>query len=186
MFIKKLFLIVISFICCIYLYISSVFTKNVYLNKKLDLSKLGRKIYINGISADKKMNDEILFEIEVSSIGLKENVYNIDSVFNDVDKHVQILEQSKLENNLIFLAAHSGYSEVSYFNSLVNLEVGDMIEIKNFNKKLIFVVKEIYYVPKIGYVELNDDVIKDMLFLITCSLDYNGMQLVVSADLVYF
>lgn len=183
MFIKKfLYVIIISFVflCGVTFYFE---TK--HFDKLRNFPIISLDIFFDeGIFATKREH-ETLLEIEIPSIDLKESVYTMDSTFNNVNQHVQILEQSNLEDNFIFLAAHSGNSEVSYFNSLVNLEIGDMIQIRMSDQVLSFVVEEIFYIPKIGYIELTSDVMKDMLFLITCSLEYYGMQLVVRSCLIY-
>ena len=134
----------------------------------------------------KGFEDSTLFTLKIPSINLVENVYPIDSVFNHVDYHVQILKESHLEKNFILLAAHSGRGKTSYFNRVVELQIGDFIWIYYYDKILCFQVEELFYISKNGYFELNSDIDCDTLFLITCSLIYFDKQVVVQAKLIYF
>lgn len=180
MFIRKFLLIIIS-----------AFGSFFFLMEHLDYEKenidIGVDIQINSIISKKKniYDDEILFTMYIPSINLQENVYTMNSSFNHVDKNIQILEGSNIDNNFLFLAAHSGTGVANYFNQLVELEKGDMILIDNGVKKLYFVVDEYFYIPKSGYLEYPSDEFCDLLYLITCSLEYLDYQLVVKARLVY-
>lgn len=108
----------------------------------------------------------------------------MDSSFNDVDFHVQILEESKLENFFFLFAGHSGDGMVSYFNDLEYLEEGDIILIFMDDKKIFYVVEKIYYIQKTGKFFAPLENMENMLYLITCSLKYYDKQLIVQARLV--
>ena len=142
---------------------------------------IGWNIFSFGSVKDRDM----LFELSIPRINLKEVVYTIDSDLNNVDYHVEILENSNLEKNLYFLAAHSGSSKASYFDDLVYLEKGDLVWINVEERSYVFVVEDIFYIHKIGYFEVNYDTNGNTLFLITCSLKYVNKQLVVKARLIY-
>lgn len=129
--------------------------------------------------------DEFLFELVIPSINLKRDVYNIDSSLNNVDKNVEILENSNISKKLFYLASHSGGGKASYFDCLIYLEVGDIIWLYGDDFELGFVVKSIFYINKTGYFEASYGIDGNALFLITCSLEYEGKQLIVKADLVY-
>ena len=75
----------------------------------------------------KKNDEDIFLEINIPRIRLEANVYNINSVFNDVDYNVEILSESNVDENSFFLAGHSGNGAANYFNDLFLLEVGDII-----------------------------------------------------------
>lgn len=126
--------------------------------------------------------ENYLFILEIPSIEIYQNVYPINNVLNDVSKNVELLQDSDLENHLVFLAAHSGSGSATYFNSLIFLEKGDSIFLNFLNKVDSYVVIDKYYILKNGYFEVGE-VYSDHLFLITCSLDYSDRQLVVEAVL---
>lgn len=127
----------------------------------------------------------ILFEIDIPRIKMRGNVYNMGSKNNNVDYNIELLDGSNIENDLYFIASHSGSSKASYFDDLVYLSIGDLISLKNDDNIMIFVVRDMYYIDKNGYfnVSYNDE--GEELFLITCSLDYINRQLIVRAKLIY-
>lgn len=130
------------------------------------------------------LKEEVAFlKLYIPRINLEENVYTIDSVLNDVDWHVQILKDSVPTLNVFFLAAHSGRGVASYFNQLVYLENGDLIWLFYHGEWLLYVVTSKFYIQKNGYIE-TDEVLENILFLITCSLEYSDKQLVIEADLI--
>lgn len=138
----------------------------------------------NSVIGQRKVGEDILFVVHIPRIDLEKKVYTMDSSKNDVDYNVEILEGSDVDNNILFLAAHSGVGPASYFNRLVELEVGDIIWIDKGDKRECFVVETLFYIPKDGYLEyfLNENY--GVLYLITCSLEYLDVQLVVRTTLV--
>lgn len=124
--------------------------------------------------------ERYLFVLKIPSIDLYQNVYSINSIYNDVSKNVELLQDSDLDNRLVFLAAHSGSGKATYFNSVVFLEKGDVIFLEYFDRVDGYVVVDKYYIVKNGYFEVGE-VSSNRLFLITCSLDYLDRQLVVEA-----
>ena len=165
MYIRKFLLV--SYIVSVVFFFALVFR-----NKIVDL-----------INIDNNRNNS-LFELYIPRINLRHFVYAIDSSLNDVDYNVEILENSNLENNLFFLAAHSGSGSVSYFDDLVYLEKGDIIWISGYIKRYVFVVEKSFYIQKNGYFEANYNSDGNTLFLITCSLKYVDRQLIVKANLI--
>lgn len=133
----------------------------------------------------KKNKDDVLFELVIPSIKLRKNVYTIDSSLNNVDKNVEILDNSNISKKLFYLASHSGSGDASYFDDLIYLEIGDIIWLYGDNSRLGFVVRDMFYINKNGYFEASYGSDGNVLFLITCSLEYVGKQLIVKADLVY-
>ena len=130
-------------------------------------------------------NEAVLFILRISRINLVEEVYTMDSSLNNVDLHVQILEGSDIENNSFFLASHSGSGKASYFNRLVELEVGDVIWLEFVDEERAFRVEDKFYIEKDGYFEYSSLESINVLYLITCSLNDSSKQLVVKARLVY-
>ena len=123
--------------------------------------------------------EDILFEIYIPRINLRNYVYNIDSNKNNVDKNISILPNSNLNNNLYFIASHSGGGKGSYFDNLIFLDKGDIIWLNNYT----FVIEDIFYIEKNGYFDAFYT--SNMLYLITCSLDNKGKQLVIKSKLFY-
>ena len=115
----------------------------------------------------------------IPRINLRKYVYTIDSNKNNVDKNINILSTSDLNNNLYFIASHSGGGKASYFDTLIFLDKGDIIWLNNYT----FVIEDIFYIEKSGY--FNTNYTSNTLFLITCSIDIKGKQLVIKSKLFY-
>lgn len=129
--------------------------------------------------------EEILFEIDIPRINIRRNVYSIGSKNNNVDYNIELLDSSNIENDLYFVASHSGSSRASYFDDLVYLSVGDFIRLKSNDSIMVFIVKDMFYIDKSGYFSTSYSINGGELFLITCSLDYINRQLIVRAELIY-
>lgn len=127
-------------------------------------------------------SDEHLLYLEIPSIEIYQVVYDIDNEQNSIKYHVEILKNSNIEKNFYLFAAHSGNSSVSYFNNLVNLSIGDVIFVKFDNNSLCYLVDNIYYIEKLGYLNIEGNE-RNVLFLITCSLEYPGKQLIVHSSM---
>lgn len=123
--------------------------------------------------------------LEIPSISLREKVYTMDSSSNVVDQHIQILKDSRIDENFFLFAGHSGSGRANYFNDLKYVKIGDIVFIFINNKRLCYVVEKMYYIEKNGYFALSSEKIRNIVYLFTCSLDYPSKQLVVQAHLVY-
>lgn len=150
----------------------------------LSFDRLKEKV--PNLSQDEFYNqeEEILFLLEIPKIGLKREIYFINSAFNHVDYQVEILADSSLEREVLFLASHSGRGDHAYFNDLFLLEKGDFIWIIYQGKRVSFVVDRLYYIAKNGYFKMEEKVSRT-LYLITCSRDNSREQFVVEAKLIY-
>ena len=129
--------------------------------------------------------EEELLVLDIPRIKLRRKVYNIGSKNNNVDYNIEILNNSNIENDLYFIASHSGSGRASYFDDLVYLSVGDLISLKSNDSIIVFVVKDMYYIDKNGYFNVSYNINGRELFLITCSLNYINRQLIVRAELIY-
>jgi len=129
--------------------------------------------------------EEKLFELYIPVIKVYKNVYNMGSSLNNVDYNVEMLSNSNWKRRLFFLASHSGGGSASYFDDLVYLEEGDFILINGSDEKFVFVVEEMFYIQKNGYLDAYYGNDGNVLFLITCSLKYVDRQLVVKAKMIY-
>lgn len=136
------------------------------------------------IGVNNEVVEKELFELQIPGIKLNRKVYNIDSNLNNVDYNVEILDSSNIGDNLYFLAAHSGSGDSSYFDNLVYLDRGDLVYLKFLDVSYVFVVDDMFYIKKNGYLKISDDSFYNTLFLITCSLEYVDRQLIVRCRLV--
>ena len=125
-------------------------------------------------------------ELVIGKIGIDNYIYNYNSPNNTVEKNVELLKGSILPNDnksIIFLAAHSGNSYISYFNNLNKLNKNDLVTFYYKNIKYIYKVNTIYELDKDGDIEVVNEA-KDQLVLTTCSTTDDKKQLVVSSNLL--
>lgn len=130
--------------------------------------------------------DQYLLVIEIPKIGLKRGVYNFTSSLNNIEQNITIMDESNLPdevNGNVVLEAHSGTSNISYFNDLYKLKEEDLVYIYYQGIKYIYKVNNIYDVEKDGSVEVYRDLNKNTLTLITCKNDTDDKQMVV---ILYF
>lgn len=123
-----------------------------------------------------------LLVLDIPKINLIKGIYNIDDINNNIETNIKILEHSDLNKNIIFLAAHSGTSNNTYFNDINNLDINDKIYIYYNKNKYTYLISKIYLIDKTGYLEKSTD-IKDKLILITCSTSQTNKQLILEATL---
>ena len=81
------------------------------------------------------------------------------------------------KGNLI-LAGHNGHSRVSFFNDLYKLNDGAHAYVIYNGKIYNYVLKTRYDVPKVGVVNIQRNVDKTTLTLITCHRTDNHLQVV--------
>ena len=119
--------------------------------------------------------------LEIPKIQLKQEVYSFDDPRNDVDSHVELLNDTTPDipfSNLI-LAAHSGTSSISYFRDLGKLELGDLIFFSYQGIPYQYQVVNIYEMEK-GKVAIKRNPDQKVLTLITCKTRTNKNIIVVS------
>ena len=124
-------------------------------------------------------------QIIIDKISVNNYIYNYDSKNNTVEKNVELLRGSTFpdyDNSILFLAAHSGNSKISYFNNIDRLKNGDIITIYHGNYKYLYAVKKSYLIEKDGDIEVNKS-FKNELILTTCSRQFSDKQLIVSSSL---
>ena len=126
--------------------------------------------------------EDVFMTLRIPKIHLNCNIYSFDSELNDVSKNVELLQESDVDKNMFFLAGHSGSGRFSYFNDLSLLEIGDVIKISIDNNDFTYVVDDIYFIDKKGYMDVTFS--DNTLFLITCSLIYLDKQLVIRSKLI--
>lgn len=120
--------------------------------------------------------------LSINKINLKEDLYDINSIENNVDKHVTILKESIFpdnDNSIMFIAAHSGTGKIAYFNDLDKLEVNDQVNLIINHNKYTYLVKDKWEDIKDGYININKDREKQLI-LTTCSTRNSNYQLIVN------
>lgn len=130
--------------------------------------------------------DPILMNIEIDKLNLNRNIYEKDSVLNNIDKNIIILKESDLPNkekSLVLIGAHSGYGEIAYFNNLDKLINGDVVKLIYKNKIYKYKVINKYLDDKKDGISINYNVLKRRLILYTCNpRDKNNFLIVVSEE----
>lgn len=124
--------------------------------------------------------------LEINHLDIHNNIYRLDSIHNTVEENVQLLEGSVFPDStssIVFLAAHSGNSNISYFEKLINIKLGDQIYLYYQNQEYIYKVYDIYEVNKDGDIEVNKTE-KHQLVLTTCSPRNIHKQLIVNSKLI--
>ena len=132
---------------------------------------------------DTQNKEEIIGNIIIDKINLDMPLYNIESKNNNIEENVTILNKSILppnEKSIVFLAAHSGTSKVSYFNDLDKLKTNDTILLTINNIKNTYQITNIYKQKKNGYIKVNKEN-KDQLILTTCDPNNDKYQLIINS-----
>ena len=134
------------------------------------------------IFSNPKTTSNYYLLLEIPKIELYKKIYGLDNEFNNLKYNIELLPQSNFEQNLFFLAAHSGTNKNAYFNKVKFLEVNDLIYLTFFEQKeqYIYKISEIYLIEKNGYLKISERS-NNILYLITCSTDYYNKQLIVKA-----
>jgi len=119
--------------------------------------------------------------LEIPAISLKKGLVSQNSKYNNVNYGVQIIDKSTMPNvvngNLV-LASHNGSSYISYFRNLNKLSLNDKIYIYYNGIKYEYILKKIYDTPKDGYIEVERDINKTTITLITCKKGTKDIQTV--------
>lgn len=109
--------------------------------------------------------------LEIKKIDLIRGFYNKNSRLNNVNRNIQLLNDSdmpNIENGNLLLAAHCGNSSVSFFRNLPKLNIGDQATVyyegKTYNYKLV----KNYEINKTGIASIIRNKSKNTLTLITC------------------
>lgn len=140
-------------------------------------------LLINNQNIYKQNNEEIIGNLIIDKINLDMPLYNIESKNNNIEENITILKESILppkEKSIIFLAAHSGTSKISYFDNLDKLEINDTILLTINNTENVYQIKNIYKQKKNGYIHINKEN-KDQLILTTCDPNNNEYQLIINS-----
>ena len=137
--------------------------------------------------------DSILYKIEeasnekyygrlfINKIGLNEYFYDINDTRNNVDMGIEVLKPSIMpdkDNSKLFLASHSGNSNISYFKNINRLEYNDEVLIYYNNKCYRYLVIDKYEIIKNGKLDIKE-IEDNSLVLITCVRDTNRQLVII-------
>ena len=131
----------------------------------------------DGIARTINNEDKYIGILEIPKIKLKRGFYSINDKRNNIEENITIIKEEK---NLIVLAAHSGNSEIAYFNNIHYLDKDDLINIYYNNKKIVYKVISKYLDDKDNKVKIKPNNIK-RLILITCNNFDNNNYLIIEA-----
>lgn len=124
--------------------------------------------------------------LEIPSINLKKGFYGINDINNNVNRNIEIIENSDMPdvvNGTFILAGHSGSGAYSHFKNLYKLSLNDELYIYYNENRYSYKVVDIYDVEKTGKVKIKRDANKTYLVLITCRHNTNK-QIVIIAELL--
>ncbi len=125
--------------------------------------------------------------LEIPKIDLKRGLFPINDKNNNVDKNVEILQNSdmpNITNSTLALAGHSGNSRIAFFHKLYKLKEKDQVYIYYQNIKYIYQVSKIERQDKDGTISFTKTKDTTELILTTCDQQNKGKQIVVVAKLV--
>lgn len=195
------FLLIISFILFNYEKILSI-NSEIYNNIQANIYKEKNKNNSLTVNIDvdyiTETNEEIkkptsnpdinyLAFLEIPKIKLNQGLLPINSLYNNVNYHVEILKISDLPDKIngnFILAAHSGTSSIAYFRNLYKLKLNDLASIIYNNKKYTYKIVNIYNQTKKGSLNIYRDTNKTTLTLITCTKDDKTNQTVYILELI--
>ena len=141
---------------------------------------------IEFINNGNKVLEKPIISLIIPKINLHNDIYDKNSIKNNIDMNVQIMKYSNMpnENNgNVVLGGHSGSSSVAYFNDLVHLSIGDEIILEYCDKKYIYVVSNIYNDYKDGRISIKRNINDTTVTLFTCNLLNKNHYLVIIGTL---
>lgn len=170
------------------LVIASAFLFILSLVTYLNISMENRKVEAlnEDLIAEYYINDGELIDeesyigiLEIPAINLNRGFFSQNSINNDVDKNIMLIDGSIMpdeEESLLILAAHRGNASNSYFNNLYKLNIGDEIYVTYKNKKYTYYLKEVYDEEKDGNLSIRRYYDQKELVLITCKKGSKTLQ----------
>ena len=124
--------------------------------------------------------------VKIPKINLERGLVSIDSKYNNVNKNIQILEDSSMpdeQNGNMILAAHSGNGRNAYFKNLDKLNTDDIVSIFYNGVEYKYKIMNIYDIEKTGTAQIIRNSQKSSLTLITCR-EKTNKQIIVICELI--
>ena len=137
-------------------------------------------------SASTKIAKEYIGYLEIKKINLKQGLVSQKSSYNNIKYNIQFIQTSDYPDKAlgnVILAAHSGTGYLAFFKNLYKLKLGDEAKISYKNYIYTYKIVNIYNVPKNGRVQINRDIHKTCLTLITCTHNSKTEQTVYILEL---
>lgn len=159
----------------IFFILTLIFTNYILINRIITINNYEEKISNYYIEYKKNDNDFIGI-LSVPRLHIKNGFLHKENPRNNIKYNIQLLKESTMpdeENSNIIFAAHRGNSNVSYFNRLHKLRKGDKIIVEYQNEIYTYKYSFCYDVKKDGRVEINRDLKKKTITLITCKKGTN-------------
>lgn len=138
------------------------------------------------LKQEEKKNKKVFGVLEIAKIHLKNPLYEQYSEENNVDKNIELLEETlsaNEENGILILAGHSGNGPHAYFKNLDQITKEDSIYLHYQEEIIEYQLFKKEEVPKTGTVYLNNYNFS-VLALITCSKQKQNIQEVYYAKMV--
>ena len=132
-----------------------------------------------------RQREKPIGKLIINKLNINNNIYNMNSKLNNVDKNITILKGSiepTYNNSIMFIAAHSGNDDISYFKNLDKLIINDNITLIYKDKKYNYIINKIWEEDKNGYINVNKENSKQLI-LTTCSPNHNNKQLIINSTL---
>ena len=123
--------------------------------------------------------------LKIPKIKLERGLVSKESIDNNVQKNIQILDESTMpdkENGNVILAGHNGNGSTSYFRNIHKLQLDDEVSIYYNGYEYKYKVMNSYKVNKTGKVDIIRNNDKSTLTLITCY--GKDKQLIVICELI--
>ncbi len=130
----------------------------------------------------KLTKDNPIATIIINKIKLKENLYDINSKNNTIEKHVSFLKESDYpdkKHGTVIILAHSGIGKLAYFKNLDKLTLDDKVVLIYKNITYHYKVTKIIERVKDGTIRFKEDKEKDNLILTTCKPHDSKKQLTI-------
>ena len=108
--------------------------------------------------------------LEIPKIGLRKGLFSSDSINNNVNRNITILnsQMPNEEHSTFILASHSGTSSVSFFNRLNKLRYGDKVYVYYKGIKYKYMIFDYYEEKKTGSIFIKGNSDKKAIVLTTC------------------
>ena len=150
---------------CVSIYL--IFISANYNNKEFQNERSIKRYF-----SDSKYNynNDYIAVLSIPKINFERGLYPKESSLNNIAYNIAFLKESEypsLNSNTIIIG-HSGNSNISYFEDLKKLVVGDEIFLFYENFKYHFIINDIYTVKKNRNVKVRRDKNRKTITLITC------------------
>lgn len=169
----------ISFLCIglvCFFFSSLKETKRTYIQEKIS----------GGENIIKKAEEKPLGYLNLLPLQKSYPFYNLNSSLNDVSKNVEWIKSNlpDVKNGNFILAAHSGNADISYFQNLRFLKVGDIVSVLMKEHEYFYEVIDTYEILKKNTL-IERPMDETVLTLVTCVTLTNRRFIVIAKQIEY-